>query len=133
MSNDKVKCQCCGKMMVPRVVFSRGWYIGWGVRVGGGRPKSNCCPFCLSENWREQPSQKGISTIHKALLILFLFLTVRGIVGAIQIFGPRFFDDEFMRNEAGFLMVALYIMIYPCYKIICMKIHSRNTPAASSE
>lgn len=52
MSNDKVKCQCCGKMMVPRVVFSRGWYVGWGVRIGGGRPKYNICPFCLSEDWR---------------------------------------------------------------------------------
>lgn len=51
MANDKVKCQCCGKMMVPRVVFSRGWYIGWGVRVGGGRPENNVCPFCLSEDW----------------------------------------------------------------------------------
>lgn len=51
MSNDKVKCQRCGKMMVPRVVFSRGWYLGWGLRLGGVRPKSNICPFCLSEDW----------------------------------------------------------------------------------
>ena len=57
MANDKVKCQCCGKMMVPRVVFSRGWYIGWGLRVGGGRPESNICPFCLSDRWHEAPRE----------------------------------------------------------------------------
>lgn len=51
MSNDKMKCQRCGKMMVPRVVFSRSWYLGWGLRLGGVRPKSNICPFRLSEDW----------------------------------------------------------------------------------
>lgn len=72
MANDKVKCQCCGKMMVPRVVFSRGWYIGWGVRVGGGRPESNVCPFCLSEDWfverdSTQDSEEDFSSDNKAI------------------------------------------------------------------
>lgn len=40
MSNDKVKCQCCGKMMVPRVIFSRGWYIGGGIDLVPATPKA---------------------------------------------------------------------------------------------
>lgn len=46
MRHSLVMCQCCGKMMVPRTSYSRS-YQGW----GGGRPVSNHCPFCLSENW----------------------------------------------------------------------------------
>lgn len=53
MSDTKVKCQCCGKMMVPTVLRSRGLFVGWkyGWWFGGGKPYSNCCPFCLSEEW----------------------------------------------------------------------------------
>ena len=53
MSASKVQCQCCGKMMVPTVLRSRGLFVGWqyGWWFGGGKPVSSCCPFCLSEEW----------------------------------------------------------------------------------
>ncbi|SIR01063.1 hypothetical protein [Aquipseudomonas alcaligenes] len=53
MSASKVKCQCCGKLMVPTVLRTRGLFVGWkyGWFFGGGKPYSSCCPFCLSEEW----------------------------------------------------------------------------------
>ena len=50
MRNDKVECQCCKKMMVPKVVTSAPFYIS-GVPVGGRDPESSVCPFCLSPKW----------------------------------------------------------------------------------
>ena len=47
---SKVKCQCCKKMMVPKVVTSVPFYIN-GIPVGGRDPESSVCPFCLSQNW----------------------------------------------------------------------------------
>ena len=47
---SKVKCQCCKKMMVPKVVTSAPFYIN-GVPVGGREPESSVCPFCLSQKW----------------------------------------------------------------------------------
>lgn len=53
MSDNKVQCQCCGKMMVPTVLRSRGLFVSWqyGWWFGGGKPVSSCCPFCQSEEW----------------------------------------------------------------------------------
>lgn len=47
---SKVKCQCCKKMMVPKVITSAPFYIS-GIPVGGRDPESSVCPFCLSPNW----------------------------------------------------------------------------------
>lgn len=47
---SKVKCQCCMKMMVPKVVTSAPFYIN-GIPVGGREPESSVCPFCLSQKW----------------------------------------------------------------------------------
>ena len=57
MSDSKVKCQCCGKVMTPTVLKSRGVFVGWeyGWWFGGGKPVSSCCPFCLSEEWDGKP------------------------------------------------------------------------------
>lgn len=71
MSDHKTLCHCCGKMMVPKVIFSRGSYGGYGWRIGGGKPISNCCPFCLSESWHGivMPS----SSLSEKLFILLGF------------------------------------------------------------
>lgn len=50
MRNDKVECQCCKMMMVPKVVTSAPFYI-CGVPIGGRDPESSVCPFCLSPKW----------------------------------------------------------------------------------
>lgn len=47
---SKVECQCCKKMMVPKVVTSAPFYIN-GIPVGGRDPESSVCPFCLSPKW----------------------------------------------------------------------------------
>jgi len=47
---SKVECQCCKKMMVPKVITSAPFYIS-GVPVGGRDPESSVCPFCLSPKW----------------------------------------------------------------------------------
>ncbi|MBX9763302.1 MAG: hypothetical protein K2Y24_09770 [Pseudomonadaceae bacterium] len=47
----QVLCRRCNRRMVPRVIFSRSISAGYGWRIGGGKPISNCCPFCLSEQW----------------------------------------------------------------------------------
>ena len=50
MQNDKVECQCCKKMMIPKVITSPPFYF-WGVPVGGRDPEYSVCPFCLSPKW----------------------------------------------------------------------------------
>lgn len=50
MRNDKIECQCCKKLMVPKVITSAPFYIS-GVPVGGRDPEASVCPFCLSPKW----------------------------------------------------------------------------------
>jgi hypothetical protein len=47
---SKLECQCCKRMMVPKVITSAPLYVS-GVPLGGGDPKSSVCPFCLSPKW----------------------------------------------------------------------------------
>ncbi|WP_139231988.1 hypothetical protein [Azotobacter beijerinckii] len=69
MRNDKVQCQCCGKWMVPRPIFSRGiWSNGW--RVGGGRVIGSICPFCLDEDW------DGVERVHRGVLFKTVALVI---------------------------------------------------------
>nr|WP_288915732.1 hypothetical protein [uncultured Pseudomonas sp.] len=47
---SKVECQCCKRMMVPKVITSTPFYVS-GVPLGGGDPESSVCPFSLSPKW----------------------------------------------------------------------------------
>lgn len=47
---SKIECQCCKRMMVPKVITSAPLYVS-GVPLGGGDPESSVCPFCLSPKW----------------------------------------------------------------------------------
>ncbi|AHW72822.1 TPA: hypothetical protein ACL1SD_001188 [Pseudomonas aeruginosa] len=47
---SKVECQCCKRMMVPKIITSAPLYVS-GVPLGGGDPESSVCPFCLSPKW----------------------------------------------------------------------------------
>lgn len=77
MSRHKVECQCCGMMMVPKTIFSRGFYGGWGVWLGGGYPLSSYCPFCLSEGWNgvkvpvEKPPAAKLLLLWKIVFAIF--------------------------------------------------------------
>lgn len=76
MSTSKVQCKCCGKMMVPRVIFGRGMLIGYGMRIGGGAPESSCCPFCLSEEWDGVKKPGTIFKVAAIIASIFTFMFV---------------------------------------------------------
>ncbi|MFB8831978.1 hypothetical protein ACE0DR_27935 [Azotobacter sp. CWF10] len=79
MRDDKVQCQCCGKWMVPRPIFSRGiWSNGW--RVGGGRVIGSICPFCLDEDW------DGVERVHRGVLFKTVALAISVFITYASIF-----------------------------------------------
>ena len=80
---SQVLCRRCNRLMVPRVIFSRSFSGGYGWRIGGGKPISNCCPFCLSEQWdSDTPSSQLRGGVLMKLasipltIILFMLLVV---------------------------------------------------------
>ena len=72
MRHSMVTCQNCGKAMVPRATYSRGF---WGYS-----PSSNHCPFCLSENWHG--GNPGLGTRLFALIGLALGVLACVLMGA---------------------------------------------------
>ena len=86
---SQVLCKCCNRMMVPKVIFSRSISGGRGWRIGGGKPVSSCCPFCLSEHWdaASQPSLLRGSVLMKVLsipLTLIMFIMLIGAFGEVS-------------------------------------------------
>lgn len=82
-SKHRVECKCCGMMMVPKTIFSRGFYGGWGVWLGGGSPLASYCPFCLNEAWDGVKVPVEKSTGAKFALVTqlaFALLVVNGLV-----------------------------------------------------
>lgn len=79
-----VLCNRCKRMIVPRVIFSRSVAGGRGWRIGGGRPISSCCPFCLSEHWDAavQPSPLRGSVLMKVLSIPLTLIMFTLLIGA---------------------------------------------------
>lgn len=65
--------------MVPKVILSRGVYGGYGWRIGGGRPVSSCCPFCLSENWDDSSRPEHRSPPEKICLVILILLGVTSV------------------------------------------------------
>ncbi|HHL3045282.1 hypothetical protein [Pseudomonas aeruginosa] len=86
MRNDKAECQCCGKMMVPRVVMERSIYVG-GVQMGGDKPLKSICPFCLSEEWNGKPKKGWLARLrHDVILGLRAISLEMTIIGAVAVF-----------------------------------------------
>ena len=83
---SRVLCNRCKRMMVPRVIFSRSIAGGWGWRIGGGKPISSCCPFCLSEHWdvEVEPSSLRGSVLMKVLSIPLTLIMFTLLFGASQ-------------------------------------------------
>ncbi|WP_181085904.1 hypothetical protein [Stutzerimonas stutzeri] len=86
--NDKVMCQCCGKMMVPKVITSAPFYVS-GIPMGGRRPEYSVCPFCLSPKWMltyEQVNAGASANVEFAIILILLLVVMAaflriGIVG----------------------------------------------------
>ncbi|MDX1296670.1 MAG: hypothetical protein R3260_00305 [Pseudomonas sp.] len=91
-NNDKVQCKCCGMMMVPKTIFSPGIYGGWGWRIGGGRPVSNCCPFCLSESWDGAATDVRTSTWYRAVALILSFVCLLGGFAILGFLNEQFFS-----------------------------------------
>lgn len=117
MSNSKVQCRCCGKMMVPTVVRSRGLWISWGVRLDG-HISGNVCPFCLSENWDGGQRPQHRSMGQKSLLLfglIFGFLVVCGLFKEmISVAGINHSAELIKYAEWSFVIGA--ILIYRKYR-----------------
>lgn len=73
MRHSMVTCHKCGKAMVPRATYSRGFW--------GHSPSSNHCPFCLSENWHG--GNPGLGARLFALVGLALGVLACVLVGAL--------------------------------------------------
>lgn len=108
---SQVFCNGCKRLMVPRVIFSRRVAGGSGWRIGGGKPISNCCPFCLSEHWDAplQPSPLRGSVLMKILsvpLTLIMFTLLIG--GASEV--STYLNGSAIVQWVGFIgaVVATY-------------------------
>ena len=83
---SKVKCRCCGIMIVPRVIMERSIYVE-GVQVGGDKPLKSICPFCLSEEWNGKPRKGLLARIRRdAILGLRAIALELSIIGGIAVF-----------------------------------------------
>ncbi|MGC6992091.1 hypothetical protein ACP0J1_25880, partial [Pseudomonas aeruginosa] len=50
-----------------------GWWIG------GGKPVSSCCPFCLSENWDAPSRPEHRSPSEKIFLVILILLGITSV------------------------------------------------------
>jgi len=108
MRDDKVQCQCCGKWMVPRPIFSRGiWSNGW--RVGGGRVIGSICPFCLDEDW------DGVERVHRGVLFKTVALAISVFLGyvfvLISVIPVSFLDEQFAMKESKTWLFGAFVQI----------------------
>lgn len=72
---SKVECQCCKRMMVPSIIYSRGLWISWMVRLDG-HIRGSVCPFCLSESWDGGKHPEHRSMAQKSAVLLGLIVSV---------------------------------------------------------
>lgn len=81
-SVSKVECQCCKRMMVPKVITSAPLYVS-GVPLGGGAPQSSVCPFCLSPKWmltERQALAAGRANVEFYLIMVFVLVNIVAFV-----------------------------------------------------
>ena len=80
---SKVECQCCKKMMVPKVITSVPFYIS-GVPVGGRDAESSVCPFCLSPKWMLTEHQALVASKANAEFYGLMVLALVNIVAFVR-------------------------------------------------
>jgi hypothetical protein len=106
---SKVKCQCCKKMMVPKVVTSVPFYIN-GIPVGGRDPESSVCPFCLSQKWMLTENQALAAGRANAEFYGIMVLAMVNIV-AFARFGELAGGMTLAVSVASFLLRARIIRV----------------------
>lgn len=106
---SKVKCQCCKKMMVPKVVTSVPFYIN-GIPVGGRDPESSVCPFCLSQKWMLTEHQALAAGRANAEFYGIMVLAMVNIV-AFARFGELAGSMTLAVSVASFLLRARIIRV----------------------
>lgn len=109
MRNDKVECQCCRKMMVPKVITGAPFYVS-GIPVGGGEPEGSICPFCLSPKWMVTEAQAISAVQANAEFYVLLVLTLVSIVVFVRV-GPWSGGVVFVMLIAAFLLRAKLIRL----------------------
>lgn len=119
---SKVKCQCCGMMMVPAVTRTKGVFVGWqwGWRYGAGEVNGSVCPFCMSENWDDatKPVHRPISQKFKLLAVVALAASLA--YGVFTYVGTDLLGLEFGRlfqTIAEWSFVILAIAFYRRYRV----------------
>lgn len=70
--------------MVPSIIYSRGLWIGWMVRLDG-HIRGSVCPFCLSENWDGLKRPQHRSMIQKFAVLLGLIVSVMVLYGILTV------------------------------------------------
>ena len=118
MSNDKVQCRCCGKMMVPRVTYSRsflmGWLWGWLPLVG--HPSGNVCPFCLSENWDNPYKPVPRTPGQKIFLLLSLLFFGLIIAESLMLADSHYFGGALLADKRTFVEWSVILLVIPVYR-----------------
>ena len=104
---SKVECQCCKKMMVPKVITSAPFYIS-GVPVGGHDPQSSVCPFCLSPKWMLTEHQALAAGKANAEFYGLMVLALGNIVAFVR-FGELAGGIALAVSVASFLLRARII------------------------
>jgi hypothetical protein len=83
MGRHKVECQCCKMMMVPKVVRSAPFYLS-GIPLGGGKPESSVCPFCLSPKWMLTENAVIAGEVANWEFFLIMLLTLLNITVLVR-------------------------------------------------
>jgi hypothetical protein len=104
---SKVECQCCKKMMVPKVITSAQFYIS-GIPVGSRDPESSVCPFCLSSKWMLTEHQALAAGKANAEFYGLMVLAMVNIVAFVR-FGEVAGGVALAASVAAFLLRARMI------------------------
>lgn len=82
MAKNKVECQCCKMMMVPKVVSSAPFYLS-GIPLGGHDPEYSVCPFCLSPKWMLTEEAVVAGAVANWEFFLIMILALFNIIGFV--------------------------------------------------
>lgn len=104
---SKVECQCCKRMMIPKVITSAPFYIS-GIPMGGRDPESSVCPFCLSPKWMLTEHQALAAGKANAEFYGLMVLALVNIVAFVR-FGELAGVTALLVSFTGFLLRARLI------------------------
>lgn len=115
---DKVLCQCCKRMMVPRVVVSRGVLI-MPIRLGEG-VTHNICPFCLSEHWETGKTFTAFQRFFHSdfawflTLIAWFAMLASSVSLMVKLLIPTLSSNVFLWVLAGCIVLSVFLASRTC-------------------